>query len=74
MRSQGDVRHCRQQMRLFPRIVATMSVSPGRPVWRNGHHERRWQEAVAQVRASRRCFLTTLAQPPLVTPVEVRFR
>ncbi len=41
----------------------------GREVWRNGMHRRRWMLLTEQVRGDRRCFLTTLKQPPLVSPI-----
>jgi hypothetical protein len=74
LKTASDMRHCRQQTALFPKIVVTTSARTGRSVWRNGHHQRRWQAAVAQVRASRRSFLSTLPERPLVSVVLPSFR
>ena len=72
MKSASEIRRCRQQHRLFPRIV-WLSVRCSQEVWRNGMHKRSWQAVTLQVRADRRCFLTTLRRPPLVPPIPPGF-
>ena len=67
------MRHCKQQASLFPKIVLATSVTTGRAVWRNGLHQRRWHAVAAQVRTDRRCFLTTLPRPALVSPIPPMF-
>jgi hypothetical protein len=68
MRSAAEIRRCRERQKLQPKIVALAVCCPGREVWRNGMHRRRWTVLVAQLRGDRRCFLTTLKRPPLVPP------
>jgi hypothetical protein len=73
LKTASDMRHCRQQTALFPKVVVMTPVRAGRAVWRNGHHQRRWQAAVVQVRVSRRSFLSTLPKPSLVSAVMPTF-
>ena len=68
MRSPAEVRRCRERVRLQPKIAWVVACGPGREVWRNGLHRKRWMLLAAQVRGDRRCFLTTLKRPPLVSP------
>jgi hypothetical protein len=68
MRSPAEVRRCRERVRLQPKIVWVIACRPGREVWRNGLHRRTWAVLADQVRGDRRCFLTTLKRPPLVSP------
>jgi hypothetical protein len=63
MRTVAEVRRCRERKALMPKIP-----SPGRELWRNGLHRRRWIVLSLQFRADRRCFLTTLKRRPLVPP------
>ena len=72
MKSASEIRRCRQQQRLLPRIVI-VSLGCGQEVWRNGMHKRNWQALAMQVRADRRCFLTTLRRPPLIPPIPPSF-
>ncbi len=73
MKSAAEVRRCRQQHSLLPRMVRLVGCTSGREVWRNGLHQRRWKLLAARVRADRRSFLTTLLYPPLVYPLLPRF-
>jgi len=68
MRTAAEVRRCRERQRLQPKIATFHVCSPGREVWRNGMHRRVWFVLAEQVRGDRRCFLTTLKRPPLVSP------
>ena len=69
LRPVAAARRSQQQMALFPRVVCMARCGPGKEVWRNGFHQRRWYLVAAQVRSDRRCFLTTLPQPALVSPI-----
>jgi hypothetical protein len=69
MRTAAEVRRCRERQRLQPRIAMLQVCGPGREIWRNGLHYRRWVLLAAQFRGDRRCFLTTLKRPPLVSPI-----
>jgi len=68
MRTAAEVRRCREWQHLQPKIAALPACGPGREIWRNAMHRRRWVLLAAQSRGDRRCFLTTLKHPPLVSP------
>ena len=69
MRPVAAVRRCRLQLVLLPKVACTDRCGPGREVWRNGFQQRRWLVIADQVRSDRRCFLTTLPLPALVSPI-----
>lgn len=67
-KSAAESRRAAERHRLQPKLVLLVATSPGRAVWRNGLHRRRWLVLLAQTQGDRRCFLMTLKRAPLVVP------
>ncbi len=69
LRGVAELRRAKERQRMQPKVVLVVAPLPGRAVWRNGLHQRRWLALVEQSRGDRRCFLMTLKRAPFVVPL-----